>query len=161
MMFLMKKGIFADGGIQLTAIFGFVITVAVLISYFSVGWINGVFSLGDIKALYEGNSEILHQAQTMAFTTLAFCELFHMIGMSNIKKSFIHVFGNKNWMMAIAFIVGIGLQFLVIEVPAVRAVFSTANLSYSEWIITAICSVLPWIVHEIMALCYSVKNNKK
>lgn len=155
-----KKGIFADGGVKLTAGFGVVITVAVLISYFAAGWLNGVFSLGDIKALYEGNADILHQAQTMAFTTLAFCELFHMIGMSNVKKSFIHIFSNKNWMMALAFVVGIGLQFLVIEVPAVRAVFSTANLTGNEWIITAICSVLPLIIHEIVAIGYSICSKK-
>lgn len=155
-----KKGIFADGGVKLTAGFGVVITVAVLISYFAAGWLNGVFSLGDIKALYENNASILHQAQTMAFTTLAFCELFHMIGMSNVKKSFIHIFSNKNWMMALAFVVGIGLQFLVIEVPAVRAVFSTANLTGNEWIITAICSVLPLIIHEIVAIGYSICSKK-
>lgn len=156
-----KKGIFANGGVKLTAGFGIVLTVAVLISYFSAGWLNGAFSIGDVKALYESNAEILHQARTMAFTTLAFCELFHMLGMSNVKKSFIHVFANKNWMMALAFVVGIGLQFLVIEVPAIRAVFSTADLTGSEWLITAICSVLPWIAHEIVAWCYSLQRSRR
>lgn len=156
-----KKGIFADGGIKLTAVFGIVITVSVLLSYFAAGWLNGVFSVADIKNLYESNADILHQARTMTFTTLAFCELFHMIGMSNVKKSFIHIFGNKNWMMAISLIVGIGLQLLVIEVPGVSAIFSIANLTKSEWIITIICSILPWIAHEIVALCYSIKGKAK
>lgn len=156
-----KKGIFADGGIKLTVGFGIVITVSVLLAYFAAGWLNGAFSVADIKYLYESNADILHQARTMAFTTLAFCELFHMIGMSNVKKSFIHVFGNKNWMMAIALIIGIGLQLLVIEIPGVSAIFSTANLTESEWIITVVCSVLPWIVHEIVALCYSIKDKVK
>lgn len=154
-----KKGIFADGGVKMTAGFGVVLTIAVLLAYFSAGWLNGAFSIGDIKALYEGNADILHQARTMAFTTLAFCELFHMLGMSNVKKSFIHVFANKNWMMALAFAVGIGLQFLVIEVPAVRTIFSTADLTGNEWIITAVCSILPWLVHEIVAMCYSIRTS--
>lgn len=51
-MFLMKtkrpeKGIFADGGVKLTAGFGVVITVAVLISYFAAGWLM-VYSLLEI-----------------------------------------------------------------------------------------------------------------
>lgn len=69
--------------------------------------------------------QMFYIAQTMAFTTLAFAELFHMLGMSNVNKSFVHIFKNKNWMMAIAFFAGIALQLLVIEVPAFRAVFNT------------------------------------
>lgn len=153
-----KKGIFADGGIKLTAGFGIVITVSVLLAYFSAAWLNGAFTLAEIKNLFQTNSSVLHQAQTMAFTTLAFCELFHMLGMSNVKKSFVRVFGNRNWMMAIAFIAGVFLQLLVIEVPAVSAIFSTANLTGNEWIVTAVCSILPLIVHEVVALISSIKK---
>ena len=70
----------------------------------SISLLNGAKSFIEIKNLYNSNSTILHQAQTMAFTTLAFSELFHMLGISNIKRSIIFVFKNKNMMMLIAFV---------------------------------------------------------
>lgn len=80
-----------------------------------------------------------------------------------MSRNHLFIFSAIKLMMALAFVVGIGLQFLVIEVPAVRAVFSTANLTGNEWIITAICSVLPLIIHEIVAIGYSIcsKNLNK
>lgn len=155
-----KEGIFANGGIKLTVGYGAVITIAVLIAYFSCAWLNGVWGFTDIMHLYENNADILHQAQTMAFTTLAFCELFHMIGMSNVDRSFVHVFKDKNWMMLVAFIAGIALQLFVIETPGVRDVFSTYNLSSSEWIITACLSILPLVVHEIVVLIKFIKKKR-
>lgn len=156
-----KEGIFAHGGIRLTAGYGAVITAAVLIAYFSCAWLNGVYSFTAIKELYSANPDILHQAQTMAFTTLAFCELFHMIGMSNVKQSFIHVFRDKNWMMLIAFVSGIVLQLFVIETPGVSDVFSTFNLSAVEWLITAGLSILPLVIHEIIVLILWIKKKRK
>lgn len=147
-----NEGIFAHGGLLNTILYGSFITIAVLISYFSAAWLNGAFALNDIKVLFESNPEILHQAQTMAFTTLAASELFHMISMSNLNKSGFRVFKNKNWMMLIAFILGIGLQLFVIEVPGVRDVFSTANLSWQEWLITVALSVFPFVMHELIVL---------
>lgn len=156
-----KEGIFAHGGFALTIGYGVVITVAVLIAYFTCAWLHGVAGFMEIKELYNSNPDYLHQAQTMAFTTLAFCELFHMIGMSNTDKSFIHVFKDKNKMMLIAFIVGIALQLFVIETPGVRDVFSTFNLSGIEWVVTACLSILPLIVHECVILIRFILNKKK
>lgn len=155
-----KESLFAHGGIGLTLGYGAVITIAVLIAYFSCGWLNGVYTLSEIKNLYSTNSDILHQAQTMAFTTLAFCELFHMIGMSNIKRSFIHIFKDKNWMLFIAFVAGIALQLFVIETPGVRDVFSTFNLNIWQWLITLCLSVLPLFVHECIVFMNWVKKFK-
>lgn len=143
-----KEGIFAHGGISLTIGYGAVITAAVLIAYFACGWLNHAYSLRAIKALYSSSPDILHQAQTMAFTTLAFCELFHMLGMSDTERSFVHVFKDSNRMLAIAFLAGILLQLFVIETPGVSDVFSTFNLSGIEWGITLALSVLPLLIHE-------------
>lgn len=155
-----KESIFAHGGLGLTLGYGAVITIAVLLAFFSCGWLNGAYSLESIKVLYTTNSNILHQAQTMAFTTLAFCELFHMIGMSNVSRSFIHVFKDKNWMLFIAFLFGVALQLFVIETPGVRDVFSTFNLTVWEWLITAGLSILPLLVHEIIVFIKLIKSRK-
>ena len=145
-----KEGIFAKGGLQTTLIYGAALSLGVLITYFSCGWLHGAYTYGEILNLYDNNAEILHQAQTMAFTTLAFSELFHMIGMSNVNKSFVNVFKSKNWMMLVAFIVGIALQLFVIEVVPVRKIVSTADLEPAEWFITLGFSILPLIIHEFI-----------
>lgn len=152
-----SESIFAHGGMALIIVRGAILTVSVLLAYFSVGWLNGAYSLSAIKNLFL-DEEILHQAQTMAFTTLAFGELLHMLGMRDENKSFVTVFKSKNVMMAIAFVAGIALQFAVIEIPAIRTVFSTANLNPTEWLITAVCSFAPLIWHEIVVFVKYIRK---
>lgn len=150
-----KEGIFAKGGMAITLIYGAFLTIAVLLAYFTHAWLNGYYTYSAIEAFYSNEVE-LHFAQTMAFTTLAFGELFHMIGMSNTKRSFVHVFKNKNWMMLLAFVLGIGLQLFVIETPVVNQIFSTANLSLNEWLVTFALSIIPLFMHEIYVLSHKI-----
>ena len=145
-----KEGIFARGGMKNTLLYGSILTIGVLISYFSCAWLHHAYSFMEIKDLYASNPDVLHQAQTMAFTTLAFSELFHMVGMSDVNRSFVHVFKDKNWMMLVAFAAGIILQLFVIETPGVQELFTTANLSWDEWLITLAFSVIPLVLHEVI-----------
>lgn len=152
-----KEGILAKGGMRDMLIFGAVITVAVLIAYFVAALVSPEFYSGGyatsgwfgIKDFYESHPQQLHEAQTMAFTTLAVSELFHMLGMSNLNRSFIHVFKKKNWMMLIAFVAGLALQLFVIMTPGIQDVFSTTNLTWQEWLITCALAILPLVAHEI------------
>lgn len=145
-----KEGIFARGGMKNTLLYGAILTIGVLISYFSCAWLHDAYSFMEIKDLYASNPDVLHQAQTMAFTTLAFSELFHMVGMSDVNRSFVHVFKDKNWMMLVAFAAGIILQLFVIETPGVQDLFTTANLSWDEWLITLAFSIIPLVLHEVI-----------
>lgn len=156
-----KESLFAHGGYLTTIGYGTVITVSVLIAYLSGFWINGIYSYSEIINV-ASNNPILLQARTMSFVALAFSEIFHMVGMSNQNRSFIHVFKNKNYMMLIAAIVAIALQLAVIEIPFMRDVFSTTDLTVNEWIITAAMCVTPLIVHEIVILIkFIIKKIKK
>ena len=153
-----NEGIFANGGLARTVLYGAIITLAVLLAYFTCGFINGATTLSEMKALFTNNEDVLHQAQTMAFTTLALSELFHMLGMSTGDRSALNVFKQKNVMMLIAFVAGFVLQLLVIEVGVVRSIFSTANLSGTQWFITALLSVIPVISHEIIVAVKKILN---
>ena len=64
-------------------------------------------------------------------------------------------------MILIAFLVGILLQLAVIEIPFVRDVFSTEDLSWLEWGITALLSLLPLIVHEVTVLVRFILSKRK
>ncbi len=158
-----KEGLFAKGGTFLTLGYGACITICVLLSYFAACWFEGVYDYSGMLNLLNTNKDVLHLAQTMAFTTLAFSELFHMIGMSNIRKSFVKVFKNHNWMMLIAFVLGIALQLFVVEVPGVNQVFDTAGLlmDWQHWLVTMAMSILPLVVHEVVALILYIKKKKE
>ncbi|MCI7040252.1 MAG: cation-translocating P-type ATPase, partial [Mollicutes bacterium] len=95
-----NESLFAHGGWWVTGGYGIVITLAVIIAYLSAFFMNGMYTWNDIA--YCANEEVIHLAQTMAFTTLAFSELFHMLGMSNMDKSVFTIFKNKNYMMLVA-----------------------------------------------------------
>ncbi len=153
--------LFSKGGYATTVGYGALITISVLLAYFSAFWLNGVFNYMDIVNVttnFENGEAILLQARTMAFVALAISELVHMVGMSNQNHSFIHVFKNKNWMMLIAFVAGLALQLLVIEVPFMQQVFSTANLTWQEWLITASMCITPLVAHEIVVFVKWLKK---
>ena len=64
----------------------------------------------------------------MAFCVLSFSEPFHMLGMTDVRHSFVRVFKDPNLMLWVAFFLGLGLQFFVIETPGVNSFFSVYTL---------------------------------
>lgn len=105
---------------------------------------------------------MLHHCQTVAFTVLAISQLFHMLGMSNLRESFVKVFTKKNWMMALAFVIGIVLQLAVVEIPFLNNAFKTHNFDGFEWGIAFGLAVVPLALHEIVIFInYLRKKFKK
>lgn len=157
-----NETIFAHGGLRDTIMHGAFITIAVMIAYLSAFWLNGITDYNTIANIKEFDVNILRQAQTMSFTALGFAELIHMVCMSSVEHSAFKVFQNKNWMMLLAFVLGVGLQFFVVLTPGVQDVFKTSNLSWVEWLITAGAAFVPLVAHEIEVLIkYIVKKNRK
>ncbi len=156
-----NEAIFSKGGYAITIGYGALITISVLMAYFSAFWLNGIYAWSSIVNATELTPDILLQARTMAFVALAISELVHMVGMSNQNRSFVYVFKGGNWMMLIAFIVGLALQLFVVEVPFMRDVFSTSDLTWKEWFITAAMCVTPLIAHEIVVLIKWIKGKSK
>ncbi len=146
------ESMFHGGGLRVVIGYGVILTASVLLSYFSAGWVHGAHTLSAVRALLEEEASVLAQARTMAFCTLAFGELFHMLNMSNVKQSVFRIFEHRNIVMALAFVVGVLLQLFVVETPGVSAVFSTVPLSAGEWLLTALFSLLPLLIHEMTAL---------
>ena len=157
------EGIFANGGMLITLLYGAILSISVILAYFVPAWMNmdEVNALGGIKQFYESNLGILGQARTMAFVTLAFSELMHMIGMSDVKHSFIHVFKDKNWMMALAFALGIVLQIIVVMVPGISSIFKTSWISGMEWLITIGLCLIPIVIHEFLVLVWHKHTRNK
>lgn len=159
-----KDSLFAHGGYALTFGYGFVITIATLFAFlympiFGTGILPN--SLDDVALRLAENPDILMISQTMAFCTLALSELFHMLGMTSIRKSFVHNFKSKNWLLWVSFVVGMALQVFVVLVPGVNSFFKCASLNITQWLIVLGLSVLPLVVHEIVALILFIKRVAK
>ena len=169
-----NETIFANGGLRDTLMHGAFITIAVIIAYLSAFWLNGITDYHIIAHITDidfknslvgtaGNTgiQVLAQAQTMSFTALGFAELIHMVCMSSVEHSAFHVFKNKNWMMLLAFILGVGLQFFVVLTPGVQDVFKTSSLDWKEWLITAGAAFTPLVAHEIEVLIKHIVRKKQ
>ena len=155
-----NESIFAKGGWPIVLGYGAGITLLVLVAFFVDPWMAGIGSWSGIQEFFQNGDHLAH-SQTMAFVALSFSQLFHMLGMSNPRKSFLHVFTNKNWMMAVAFFVGMALQLSVVLIPGVNQIFSTAMLTWDEWLITLSLATLPLIIHEISILVMHIMKKIK
>ena len=167
-----KDGIFAHGGFYFTFGYGIVIFIITFTAYL----IPGILALNhstasfapqiatDFGSGYSGfvaclENEVVHkECTTWAFTVLALSQLFHMVGMTDIKHSFIHVFKDGNIMLLISFVLGFALQAFVTEVPGVTTIFSTTSLHILEWLILIALAMVPLLVHELLAPIFRKKN---
>jgi Ca2+-transporting ATPase len=122
---------------------------------------GNVFNIASINAFFDSNATELTRAQTYAFTVLGVSQLFHMLGMANIKKTFFRLFNKSEWLIWTAFVVGLLLQILVTEIPFLSTAFSTVELTLKEWLLLAAVSTAPLIVHEIIILACLIINRIK
>ncbi|MDY4849381.1 MAG: calcium-translocating P-type ATPase, PMCA-type [Bacilli bacterium] len=157
-----KESLFAKGGYLTTFGFGLVITLITLLAFFSIPFFEKhLFTLSSIAEALENDPVLLRKCQTMAFSTLSIGELFHMFGMANMKKSFIHLFHKKNILLFISFLLGISLQFFVTMVPGVNTFFSCYPLDFFHWIYVFAFALIPLVIHEIIVLISYLKQRKK
>ena len=161
-----NETVFAHGGLRDTLMHGAFITLAVILAYLSAFWLNGITTYEAIANIANKSSifyrpDVVMQAQTMSFTALGFAELIHMVCMSSVEHSAFRVFKNKNWMMLLAFVLGVGLQFFVVLTPGVQEVFKTTSLGWEEWLITAGAAFVPLIAHEIEILIKHIVRRRK
>ena len=158
-----KESLFSRGGYWVTFGYGLLITITTVFAFLMIPVFEGhASSLEDIALLLNENDSIRMQAQTAAFCVLSLSELFHMIGMTSIRKSFIHNFKSKNWLLWVAFLLGFGLQIAVVEIPGLNSFFKCYSLDFIHWLYVIALSVAPLVVHEIVALIiFIVRKSKK
>jgi Cation transporting ATPase, C-terminus. len=113
-----------------------------------VGWF---ISLAEINTFFADPAN-LSESQSMAFCVLSFSELFHMLGMTDVKHSFVRVFKDKNLLLWVSFFVGMGLQFLVIETPGLNTFFRVFTLSDDpiEYLWVFLLALTPLVAHELV-----------
>ena len=107
----------------------------------------GAYFLGEYVLSDPG--EAYQAANTMAFATLTFCQLFHAFDVRSESQSLFHIGVFSNPAMNKAFLVGLGLQLSVLCFPPFQAVFQTVPLNPLEWAVVLTLSVTPVVVCEL------------
>lgn len=165
-----KESLFSRGGYAITFGYGILIGLATLVAFLIPAWQSAecgfTFDLSRLNAFYNNTAHI-EEGQGMAFCVLSMSELFHMFGMTDVRKSFVHVFKDKNLLLWISFFLGFALQFTVILVPGLNFIFKLADSSGTpavqgwDYLWIAILSLLPLIVHEVVVLILFIKKKAK
>ena len=97
-------------------------------------------------------------ANTMAFATLTFCQLFHAFDVRSETQSIAHIGLTSNPAMNKAFLVGMALQLSVLLIPPLMSVFRVCALTLTEWLVVLGLSLIPLAVCEIEK---AVRRNKR
>ena len=154
-----KESLFSRGGYFVTFGYGLLITITTVFAFIMIPvFEHGAQSIEDIARIMSESHEVLMQSQTAAFCVLSLSELFHMLGMTSIRKSFVHNFYSKNWLLWVSFTVGIALQIAVVNIPGLNSFFDCFPLDIWHWGIIFALSAAPLVVHEIVALVLFIKR---
>ena len=126
-----------------------VITRRMWFDIFFVGFVSAAGTLLVLDAslpggLIEGSGSMRY-AQTMAFTTVMLFSLFTVFNSRSFKRSaFDGLFSNK-WLWG-AVLLSLLLQMAVVYIPFLQQAFSTASLSFGDWLrCTTVASSVLWL----------------
>lgn len=158
------ESLFAGGGWFLTLFYGFLIAGISLAAFFKLPWemltaqglpVNAAGVRGVLA-----DPAVLNRAQTYAFTVLGLSQLFHAVGMRNVRCSVFgsHLFSNP--LMLAAFVIGVLLQAAVTEIPFLVRAFGTAMLSAPEWGFLLVMAAMPLIAHEVLAAVWRLADRR-
>ena len=145
-----KEGIFA-GGLGFAVFYqGVLVTLITLASYFIGHW-------------YEtGNFEITDSVHgtTMAFLTLAMCEVFHSFNMRSMHGSIFSLKGQNKWLWG-AGILSLLLTSVVVLIDPVAKIFGMVGIGLGEYLIAMGLgfSIIPIV--EIAKLIYRLIHKNK
>lgn len=101
----------------------------------------------------------LRIAETMAFTTIVFIQLFHAINMRSLGKSIFKI--GHNLYLYFAIIMAAASHLLIIYVPFLSQLFKVDKINGIQWSIAILLAFMIIPVVEVVKLLNSVKNKQK
>jgi Ca2+-transporting ATPase len=100
---------------------------------------------GGLIAGGDGAGRGLRYAQTMAFTTLVFFQLFNTLNSRFEDRSAFHRLFANRWLL-LAVLVSVALQVAVVHAPFLQRAFRTVPLAPRDWLIcTLVASSVLWL----------------
>jgi len=131
-----NQSLFAGGGGYRVIFYGIIIAIITLCAF---------------KITHVTTGDLTY-AQTMALVTLAGSQLVYSITVRAGDKSVFSVNMLNNPLFITSLVVGLALQFLILYIPPLANLFSTAPLSIASWGVVFGLSLVPLIAHEIVVL---------
>ena len=145
-----KEGIFAGGLGAAVAYQGILVTIITMVSYFVGHW-------------YEtGNFEITDSIHgtTMAFLTLAMCEVFHSFNMRSLRGSIFAIKGQNKWLWG-AGLLSLILTSLVVLIEPVANIFGMVAIGIDEYLIAMGLGLCIIPIVEIVKLVHRLIDKAK
>jgi Ca2+-transporting ATPase len=145
-----KEGVFA-GGLGFAVFYqGFLVTVITVISYF----IGHYFETG--------NFEITNSVHgtTMAFLTLAMCEVFHSFNMRSLHGSIFKIKGQNLWLWG-AGALSLVLTSAVVLVEPIAKLFGMTAIGLEEYLVAVALGLLIIPIVEIIKIFSRMIDKKK
>ncbi|MEG2427988.1 MAG: cation-translocating P-type ATPase [Clostridium sp.] len=160
-----NESLFSDRGMAFTLFYGCLISTISLVAFLKIPCEMLIHSgmgvsIAGIIAILE-DAAALNRAQTYAFTVLGMSQLFHAIGMRDVRKSVFASNFFSNPLMIGAFMGGILLQLAVTEIPYFVIAFNTTLLSLHEWGFLLCLASLPLVMHEILVIFKKKRYKRK
>ena len=145
-----REGIFA-GGLGAAVFYqGVLVTIITLISYFVGHWFE------------TGNLEITNSVHgtTMAFLTLAMCEVFHSFNMRSLRGSIFTIKGQNKWLWG-AGVLSLLLTSVVVLIDPIAKAFGMVGIGWEEYLIAMALgfAIIPLV--EIVKLVHRFIDKKK
>jgi P-type Ca2+ transporter type 2C len=120
-----------------------IVFVGMVMAVGTLGVMDWALPGGLITGDGEANRGIRH-AQTLAFTTLVFYQLFNAFNARSEDRSAFHTLSLNRWLW-IAVLVSIALQVAVIHAPFLQQAFRTVPLDLRDWLVcVAVASTVLW-----------------
>ena len=120
--------------------------------WIEIGLYSFVITISVILALIYCREYITQDHKVLnnvAFTTLAFSQLFHVFNMSSPKSKFLMNEITKNHFVWYAIIICSGLMIFVYAVPQMRLVLDLAVLTTEVWVVSVLASLIPLVLIQI------------
>lgn len=137
-------------GVGAIAFYAALITAVTLVAYIVPA---DVFAAGRLWASLDpqASPEALARARTLAFTTLALAQLFHIGNARGVGRPMWHPndFVGNRWAIG-AVLLGIALQGIALHLPAAQRVLGTVALSPLEWAWVGLLALVPAVVGQLL-----------
>ncbi|MBE6703173.1 MAG: cation-translocating P-type ATPase, partial [Ruminococcaceae bacterium] len=146
-----KEGIFA-GGLGAAVIYqGILVTIITLISYF----IGHYMEAGN----FDIHQESVH-GTTMAFLTLAMCEVFHSFNMRSLRGSIFTMKGQNKWLWG-AGLLSLILTTVVVLIEPLASAFSMTAIDWKEYLVAMALgfAIIPLV--ELVKLIHRLIDKKR
>src|SRR5690625_5128262 len=114
----------------------------------SRGVLIGVVTLIAFIIAYDGNQENLVYAQTVAFSTLVLAQLIHVFDCRS-EEGILKRNPFQNMYLVFAVISSLILLLVVLYVESLQPIFHTTFLSFRDWALIIVLSLIPTILFSI------------